>query len=141
MHYFEVRKLPPDISVENELELMLSLFRARTEKDLRKLEGLGVSVVRQAIEAYREITASPEFRELERLREDARHNEAAALRHARQEAEKARDAKWRGVVADKDAALAAALADKDAALADKDAVLADKDAEIAALRALLGERK
>jgi hypothetical protein len=137
MHYFEVRKLPPDISVENELELMLSLFRARTEEDLRKLEGLGVSVVRQAIEAYREITASSEFRELERLREDARHNEVAALRHARQEAEKARDAKWRGVVAEKDAK----LADKDAALADKAAALADKDAEIAALRALLGERK
>ncbi|MDR1217439.1 MAG: hypothetical protein LBJ99_02510, partial [Oscillospiraceae bacterium] len=70
----------------------------------------------QAIGAYREITVSPEFRELERLRADARHNEASALHHARQEERKLANAEWQGVVADKDAALA------------------DKDAEITRLR-------
>jgi len=39
----------------------------------------------QAIKAYRQITADPEFRELERMRETARHNEASALRYARDE--------------------------------------------------------
>ena len=39
----------------------------------------------QAIQAYHQITADSEFRERERLREKARHNEAAALRHARNE--------------------------------------------------------
>jgi predicted transposase/invertase (TIGR01784 family) len=39
----------------------------------------------QAIRAYHQITADPEFREMERLREMARHNEATALRHARNE--------------------------------------------------------
>ena len=39
----------------------------------------------QAIRAYHQITADPEFRKLERLREMARHNEASALRHARDE--------------------------------------------------------
>jgi hypothetical protein len=68
---------------------------------------------------------------LERLRADARRNEAAALRHAA----KVERIKWQSVVADKDAA----LADKDAVLADKDAALADKDAEISRLRAMLGE--
>ena len=34
--------------------------------------------MKQAIEAYRHITATDEFRELERLRSRARHNEAAA---------------------------------------------------------------
>ncbi len=38
----------------------------------------------QAINAYRTITASPEFRELERLREKARHDEAQALYYAEQ---------------------------------------------------------
>jgi predicted transposase/invertase (TIGR01784 family) len=127
MHYFEVRKLPKNVNVKNELELMLALFRAKTEEELEQLEGLGVSIVTQAIEAYREVTVSPEFRELERLRADASHNEASALRHARQETEKAVNAKWQSVVAD-----------KDAALAGKDAALADKDAEIARLRAMLG---
>jgi hypothetical protein len=102
MHYFEVQKLPKDIDIENELELLLSLFRAKTEEELKQLERLEVPIVTRAIGAYREITVSPEFRELERLREDARHNEAAALRHA---AEIERE-KWQGVVADKEAEIA-----------------------------------
>ena len=39
----------------------------------------------KAIRAYHQITADSEFREAERLREMARHNEASALRHARDE--------------------------------------------------------
>ena len=39
----------------------------------------------QAISAYYTITASPEFREKERLREKARHDEAQSLFHAKQE--------------------------------------------------------
>ena len=39
----------------------------------------------QAINAYYTITASPEFREIERLREKARHDEAQALYHAEQQ--------------------------------------------------------
>ncbi|KAI4449552.1 hypothetical protein C823_004081 [Eubacterium plexicaudatum ASF492] len=39
----------------------------------------------QAINAYYKITASSEFREKERLREKARHDEAQALYNARME--------------------------------------------------------
>ena len=41
----------------------------------------------EAIQAYHQITADSEFRERQRLYEKARHNEAAALRHARDEGE------------------------------------------------------
>jgi hypothetical protein len=158
MHYFEVRKLPKDLDAENELQLMLSLFRAKTEEELKLLKELEVPVVTQAIEAYRTVTGSDEFKELERLRFLASCNEASALEYARR---KERE-KLRGALAKKDAALAAVIADKAAALADKDAtiaavvadknaaladnkvalannkaVLADKDAEIMRLRALL----
>jgi hypothetical protein len=68
------------------------------------------------------------------MRTDARHNEASALHNARREGRLEESEKWQKVVADKDAA----LADKDAALAK---VIADKDAEIARLRELLGEDK
>jgi hypothetical protein len=81
-----------------------------------------VSVMQEAIKAYRSITVTPEFREKERLYAKARHDEAQALYHARQE-RKLADAEWQGVVADKEAALA------------------DKDAEIARLRAMLEETK
>jgi hypothetical protein len=78
----------------------------------------------EAIGAYRQLTATDEFKELERLRERARHNEAAALRHARNqgklegqlEGEQQEREKWQSV------------------LAEKDEALADKDAEIALLR-------
>jgi len=39
----------------------------------------------QAIDAYYTITASSQFREMERLRAKARHDEAQALHHAKQE--------------------------------------------------------
>jgi hypothetical protein len=87
---------------------------------------LEVPVVTQAIGAYREITVSPLFREIERLRADARHNEASALANV----ERKERERWQGVVAEKDAALATALAEKNAALA-----------LIAELRARLGEGK
>ena len=119
MLYFELRKLPKNIDTKSELELMLSLFRARTEDDLKQLERMEVAIVTQAIGAYREVVVSPEFAELERLRADARHNEASALASVARK----RDAHWQGIVAKKDAAYTAELANKDAALADKDAVI------------------
>ena len=48
------------------------------------------------------ITPESMARERERLHSLARHNEAAALRHARDEEKK----KWQNVVADKDAEIA-----------------------------------
>ena len=49
------------------------------------LNGYEVREMEEAIQAYHQITADSEFKELERLRELARHNEASALRHAREE--------------------------------------------------------
>ena len=97
----------------------LKLFDAETEEELRQIEALGAPIMNQAIEAYRSITATEEFRTLERMRTDARHNEAAALRNVRREESE----KWRKVVERKDAALE------------------DKDVEIARLRELLGGDK
>jgi type VI protein secretion system component VasF len=41
--------------------------------------------IEEAIRAYHQIIADPEFRKMERLREKARQDEEAALRHARDE--------------------------------------------------------
>jgi predicted transposase/invertase (TIGR01784 family) len=137
LHYFELRKLPKKADVENELQLLLSLFRAKTEMDLEQLASLEVPFMSEAIEAYRAVTASNEFKEIERLRFLASCNEASALAHARKTTEEAVNARWQGVVAESKAA----LADSKAALADSETALADKDAEIARLRTLLGEGK
>jgi predicted transposase/invertase (TIGR01784 family) len=117
LHFFELPKLPPPNSSEAEADLWLALFAAKSEEDLKKIEELGVPIMNEAITAYRSATVSPEFREAERLRSIARHNEAAALRHAAEEAAKEERQKWQLVVMEKEKALA------------------DKDAEIARLRA------
>ena len=84
-HFFELRKLPKDVSETDALLLWLALFRAETEEDLEKIKKMGVPTMDQAINAYYSITASSEFRERARLWEKARHDEAQALRHAKQE--------------------------------------------------------
>ena len=81
--FFELPKLPADISANDMLLLWLSLFKAETEEDLAKIEALEVPVMNQATNAYYSITASSEFREKERLYAKARHDEAQALHHER----------------------------------------------------------
>jgi predicted transposase/invertase (TIGR01784 family) len=111
LHYFELPKLPEVVSADDELKLWLSLFKAETEEDLEKIEGSEVSVMQQAIKAYRSITATSEFQEKERLYAKARHDEAQALYHAEMVGEKRGEergeererAKWQSMVADKDA--------------------------------------
>ena len=85
LHFFELKKLPKEINSNNMLLLWLSLFKAETEEELKQIESMEVPIMNQAINAYHHITVTPEFREAERLREMARHNEAAALRNARNE--------------------------------------------------------
>ena len=84
-HFFELPKLPAYVSEDNMLLLWLSLFRAETEEELEKIKEMEAPVMSQAINAYYTITASSEFREKERLRAKARHDEAQALYNARKE--------------------------------------------------------
>ena len=78
-------KLPDDPDQEDMLLLWISLFKADTEEELERIKGMEVPVMSQAINAYYTITASSEFREKERLREKARHDEAQTLYGARRE--------------------------------------------------------
>lgn len=100
--YFELPKLPEVVDGNNELKLWLALFNAKTEEELVNLKNIGGNIMSQAITAYRHVSASGEFRELERQRERARHNEASALAYERRKESE----KWQSVVAEKDAAIA-----------------------------------
>lgn len=84
-HFFELPKLPSDVGEDDMLLLWLSLFKAETEEELEKIKKMEVPIMSQAINAYYTITASSEFREKERLRAKARHDEAQALHNARRE--------------------------------------------------------
>ncbi len=58
LHYFELPKLPEIVNSDDELKLWLTLFNAKTEEDLAKIEALEVSVMNEAIEAYRHVAAT-----------------------------------------------------------------------------------
>ena len=111
LHFFELPKLPKKIDKNDLLLMWLALFKAGTEEDLKMIEGMGVDEISEVVTAYRTLSKSPEFREMERLREKAEFDEASALRHARDEGtlqgEKRANKKWQAVVADKDAELEA----------------------------------
>jgi len=130
LHFYELKKLPP--LAENDKtsgkDLWLKLFRAETEEDLTAIEKLEVPIMSEALQAYRHVAASDEFKEKERMWAKARHDEAQALYNARQQGRSERDEHWRGVVAE-----------KDAVLADKDLENADLRAQLEALRKQIGK--
>ena len=90
LQFYELPKLPYIENAEDELKLWLTLFNAKTEDDIERIEKMGGDVMKQAVGAYRAVTATREFREIERMRSRARNNEASALGHARREGEKAK---------------------------------------------------
>ena len=119
LHFFELPKLSKSVNIVCGKEVWLKLFTAETEEDLEKIEDLGVPVMSEAVQAYRHVSASSEFREIERIRSKARHDEAQALRNARSQGAEEEREKWQDVVAE---------------------VTAEKDAIIAQLQAQLGKQ-
>jgi len=74
--------MPQTINKDDLFKLWLALFKAETVEELEKIKSLGAPVMEEAKVAYNSITATPEFREMERLRAKARHDEAQALWNA-----------------------------------------------------------
>ena len=83
-HFFELPKLPDvdSINTNSEKDLWLALFNAETEEELEKLVSNGGEVMSQAVEAYRGITATEEFKYYEILRARTKHDEAQAIHSA-----------------------------------------------------------
>jgi len=101
LHFYELKKLPPLAKNDkvNGKDLWLKLFRAETEEDLAAIEKLEVPEMSEALQAYRHVAASDEFKERERMWAKARHDEAQALYNARQQEREI----WQGALAEKDA--------------------------------------
>jgi predicted transposase/invertase (TIGR01784 family) len=89
MHYFELPKLSEPSDGDEEIKFWLAFFKAETEEELNRIVEKGVPVMREAVSAYKSVSVSPEFYEIERLRERTRHNEASALGYAKKVAAKA----------------------------------------------------
>jgi hypothetical protein len=143
LHYFELTKIPKSFKVNDKrFNLWLSLFKAKTDDDINKIKQLGVPFMKEAIQAFQSVAATEEFQECERMRELALFNEVTALADAERKATELTDAKWQGVIAEKNAELEGVIAAKNAELqgviaaknAELQGVVAEKDAEIERLR-------
>ena len=114
VRFFELPKLPDAFFADDALLLWLSLFAADTEEELAAIRELEVPVMDQAIDAYREVTATDAFKEIERTLHYAALNEATQLGFAREEGYREAEEKWQGVVAEMQGVVAeqAALIEK-----------------------------
>jgi len=103
MHFFELPKLTKEPVADNGWQIWLKLISAKTEEDLAVIEALEVPIMKKAINAYRRVSTSAEYAEIERMRDKADHDEAQALGNA----ERREREKWQGVVAELNAKVAA----------------------------------
>jgi predicted transposase/invertase (TIGR01784 family) len=88
MHYYELPKLPEPTDGDEEIKFWLAFFKAETEEELNRIMEKGVPIMSDAVAAYKSVSVSPEFYEIERLRDRTRHNEASALGYAKKETRK-----------------------------------------------------
>ena len=95
MYFYELPKLPDVKDAKDELKMWLSLFKATTVEDFNRIEAMGVPYMTQALDAYRQVTATEKFKEIERQRIRARLTEASAMRQARAEGEARGEARGR----------------------------------------------
>jgi predicted transposase/invertase (TIGR01784 family) len=84
MHYFELPKFSSQIDIEDYKVLWLKFFQAKTEEEIAKIEALEVPFMKEAVKAYRSVTVSTAFKEIERMKTKARFDEAQALHNATQ---------------------------------------------------------
>jgi predicted transposase/invertase (TIGR01784 family) len=81
--FFELPKLPKTLNPNDPLGLWLAIFRAKKRVDLERIDALEVPIMQDAIKAYHRVVNSKHFKEVERLRREAKSNETSALDHAR----------------------------------------------------------
>ncbi|MGN0692832.1 MAG: PD-(D/E)XK nuclease family transposase [Oscillospiraceae bacterium] len=66
-------------------ELWLQFLNAESEEELEKIAATNIPIMQKAVKVIYDMSEDPEIRELARLREKALHDEATALKRAREE--------------------------------------------------------
>ena len=150
-HFFELKKLKgiDQLESSDERDMWLALFNARTEEDLKKLISIGGEIMTEAVEAYKKITATEEYKNLELMRWKRELLEAQVVYAERKRGEEAANAKWAEVVAKKNKDITKKdndiakkekdIAKKDKDIAKRDNDIAKKDAELLQKDALIAE--
>ena len=88
IHFFEMKKLPKEIDLNDGMQVWLKILKVESEADLKELEQLReVEIVGKALDEYSRITADEKYQELERMRDRAQRDRANELATAVKRAE------------------------------------------------------
>ncbi len=71
--------------MNNRMELWLQLINAEIEEELTMLQETNVPVIQKAVMVIHKMSADEKIQEIARVREKALHDEASALKGAREE--------------------------------------------------------
>ncbi|MBQ8568379.1 MAG: Rpn family recombination-promoting nuclease/putative transposase [Oscillospiraceae bacterium] len=85
IHFFELKKVGKKPDPKNSRELWLQFIKADKEEDFEMINQTNVPVMQKAVKVIYDMSEDTRIRELARMREKALHDEATALKSARNE--------------------------------------------------------
>ena len=83
MHFFELKKISKKPTSNR--EQWLQFINADSEEDFEMVEATSTPIIQKAVRVIYDMSEDTKIRELARLREKALHDEASALKHAKDE--------------------------------------------------------
>ena len=87
IHFFELKKVGKKPNPTNRRELWLQFINADSEEEFNMLEQTNVPIMQKAVRVIYDMSDDTRVKEIARLREKALHDEASALKNAKEEGE------------------------------------------------------
>lgn len=85
IHFFELKKVGKKPDPSNSRELWLQFINADSEEALDMISQTNVPIMKKAVNVIYDMSEDTKIREIARLREKALHDEASALKNAKEE--------------------------------------------------------
>ena len=87
IHFFELKKVGKKPNPTNRRELWLQFINADSEEEFNMLEQTNVPIMQKAVRVIYDMSEDTRVKEIARMREKALHDEASALKNAKEEGE------------------------------------------------------
>ena len=85
IHFFELKKVGKKPNPTNRRELWLQFINADSEEEFNMLEQTNVPIMQKAVRVIYDMSEDTRVKKIARLREKALHDEASALKNAKEE--------------------------------------------------------
>ena len=99
MHFFELKKISKHPKTSR--EQWLQFINADSEEDFEMVEATSMPIIQKAVKVIYDMSEDTKTRELARLREKALHDEASALKQAKNEGIEVGRAEERNIIIEK----------------------------------------